>query len=942
MDGVSTPGTRTIAGLLAVLVIAAGLTVATALPAQAARTYSVSATPRTVTVEVGRFAFLAGKVSPRAAGQRVVLQRFVSGVWRNIKTARLSSSSTYTVSFRSTVRATWKVRVRKPGISGIRAGVSPTRTIAFVPKFTVALNQPGTGWTSRATGVTGTVRPIAAGARVRVERRLSNGAWTYLGTATLSTAGTFTFPATINDPGTQTLRAVMPTVTRKGVTGISSARSFTLVTAERYAAGNSHMCRVLASSALSCWGSNLWGEIGVGDLVIDGVAPRTLPGTGWVSVATGATHTCATKTDLTAWCWGRNQDGALGTGSFSTLSDVPAQVAGQWRSVTAGRHHTCGIRADLSAACWGNGEDHRLGTGTVDYRPGPTALVPAGTNTWVALAGGERGTCGIQTDGSGWCWGNNADGQGGADSSAATLDVPTVLAPTSAAPWASLALGAKHACGRKADTTLWCWGDHASGALGIGGNAAESRVPAQVAGSWSDVAAADTVSCGVRTAGTLFCWGQNDYGGLTAGADVSSSTPSQVTTLTTWRSVRLGSNFACGVLSSGTTPCWGENDLAQHGDGADGLALEPEQSGTATDWSQVEGGTSHLCGIRASGSLWCWGRNAEGQLGIGSTQQRSTPMQVLPGTTWKSVSAGAASTCAIRTDDTLWCWGANASGQLGIGSTAPSLAPTQVTGGPGTWMNVSAGRDHTCGVAIDESLWCWGESDSGRLGALGVTEDALSPIETEFNDSLSWSAVTTGATHSCGLDFNGQRFCWGDSFHGQTGTGSSGQGEFEPVPQNNASDSAFDYLDIAAGDRHTCAVRNGNTLWCWGDNPFSQLGSGNTTDQNLPSQVGVATDWAGVTTGSEHTCGVRNTGSLWCWGFNNFGQAGLGDTDGNHTTPEQVGSATDWSQIASGGRTTCALRGAGTLWCWGLNDEGSLGDGSILQRPTAVGVNQPR
>jgi alpha-tubulin suppressor-like RCC1 family protein len=145
---------------------------------------------------------------------------------------------------------------------------------------------------------------------------------------------------------------------------------------------------------------------------------------------------------------------------------------------------------------------------------------------------------------------------------------------------------------------------------------------------------------------------------------------------------------------------------------------------------------------------------------------------------------------------------------------------------------------------------------------------------------------------------------------------------------------------VAAGDEFTVAVRRDGTLWAWGSNDWGQLGDGTFTARTSPEQIGTATDWASVAAGYSHTVAIRSDGTLWAWGYNNDGQLGDGTTT-NNTSPEQIGTATDWASVTAGHQHTVAIRSDGTLWAWGDNSLGQLGDGkapSISYVPEQIGT----
>lgn len=149
------------------------------------------------------------------------------------------------------------------------------------------------------------------------------------------------------------------------------------------------------------------------------------------------------------------------------------------------------------------------------------------------------------------------------------------------------------------------------------------------------------------------------------------------------------------------------------------------------------------------------------------------------------------------------------------------------------------------------------------------------------------------------------------------------------------------WATVSAGIAHTCATRTNGTLWCWGGNSAGEIGNGKPgEDQLVPARVGAFSNWATVTAGWGTTCAIRATGTLWCWGLNDYGQLGNG-TRVDAATPVRVGSSRDWTGVTTSYAHTCATRDGGTLWCWGLNASGDLGDGTRHDRlrPVQVGTS---
>jgi hypothetical protein len=339
--------------------------------------------------------------------------------------------------------------------------------------------------------------------------------------------------------------------------------------------------------------------------------------------------------------------------------------------------------------------------------------------------------------------------------------------------------------------------------------------------------------------------------------------------------------------------------------------------------------------IVTGSTLWGWGNNAKGQLGVGDTTNTSDPTQVSADTDWASVTAGGSNTFAVRTDGTLWGWGDNEFGQLGLGDTTDRTSPTQV-GTDTDWLTASTGNGHTLALRTDGTLWAWGSNDSGQLG-LGDTTNRTSP--TQVGTATTWASIATGGNHALAVRTDGTLWAWGNGGQGKLGLGDTSN-RTSPTQVGTATT----WATASGGNGHTLAVRTDGTLWAWGQNNNGQLGLGDTTGRTSPTQVGTDTNWAsvstgGITAGGNHSLGVRTDGTLWAWGNNGQGRLGLGDTT-NRTSPTQVGTDTDWADVAAGNHSL-GLRTDGTLWAWGSNGSGQLGLGDTTDRwsPTQVGTD---
>ncbi len=204
----------------------------------------------------------------------------------------------------------------------------------------------------------------------------------------------------------------------------------------------------------------------------------------------------------------------------------------------------------------------------------------------------------------------------------------------------------------------------------------------------------------------------------------------------------------------------------------------------------------------------------------------------------------------------------------------------------------------------------------------------------------AWIHIATGGFHTCGIREGNTLWCWGDARFGDLGTGPAAD---QVLPQQITKPTAG-WVSVTAGHWHSCATRSDGTLWCWGDNSNGDLGIGTTTSVDRPDQVTTpaATGWASVAGGYYHTCATRTDGTLWCWGNNFDGQLGIGTTTGQDL-PQQVTTpaATGWATVTTGAFHTCAARTDTTLWCWGLNDSGQLGTGTTVDQDLPQQVTTP-
>ncbi|MDR2713480.1 MAG: S8 family serine peptidase [Clostridiales bacterium] len=382
---------------------------------------------------------------------------------------------------------------------------------------------------------------------------------------------------------------------------------------------------------------------------------------------------------------------------------------------------------------------------------------------------------------------------------------------------------------------------------------------------------------------------------------------------------------------------WSLKDAGMTGASLSGNILTPAAPGTAIVTAAIRDGSTsgavtavasgsfYTLALNRDGSLWAFGYNLFGELGDGTVIQRNTPVRVGTDNDWATVAAGrsvSAHSLALKTDGSLWAWGYNSYGQLGLGEkTTCQLTPAPV-GTDKDWAAISAGNEHTIALKTDGSLWAWGSNREGQLGNGVGSGEYPDPIRVGA-DSI-WIAVAAGGRHTLAVKKDGSLWAWGWNTTGQLGIGTTAQSN---APVRVGSDN--DWIAVSANREHSIALKTDGSLWAWGNNRYGKLGDGTETQRLNPVRVGSDHDWAEISAGNDHTIALKRDGSLWAWGNNDSGQLGNNPATGS-TIPVRTGTDNDWTAI-SAGYHSMGLKTGASLWGWGDNSGGQLGNGTGKQ-----------
>ena len=792
-------------------------------------------------------------------------------------------------------------------------------------------------------------------------------------------------------------------------------------TITQISAGAGHSLALASDGTVYAWGQNTYGQLG-NNVTTNSSSPVAVQTTGTpmagksiVNIAAGGYHSIALADDGTVYAWGYNPTGQLGNGAtVDSRTPVAVKATGTPMAgkniikIAAGVHNSLALASDGTVYTWGRGEFGQLGNGTTTDSNIPVAVKTVGTpmasKTIIGISGGPAYMLAVDSNGKVYGWGRNANGQLGSlshtDSSvpvASQIPAGKSIIQVSAGGW-----DGSHSLALTHDNIVYGRGRNSNGQLG--NNSTSDSLAAVVA----QLNLMDTPSTPTQVvvepgnAKATISW-QSPV--VTGGKSIVGYVLRYRTIgAVDWTTVDVAATVTSHAITGLTNDQIYQTQVAAKtatgtGDFSSIVLATPHAKPTITNVSpaigpvaggqnvtitgtnfmpkgkkivQTANGSGYSLALASDGTVYAWGQNNYGQLGNGTTTDSNVPVAVktvgtpMEGKKIIQVSTKVWYSLALASDGTVYAWGLNGSGQLGDGTITHSSTPVAVKtiGTPmegKTIVGIAAGASHSLALASDGKIYVWGGNAYGQFGNGVTTTSSVVPVAVKTvgtpMDNKKIIQIHAGYYHSLALASDGTVYAWGQNTYGQLGNNTMINANAPVSVQTIGTPMAGKIIiQLAAGNSQSVALASDGTIYAWGWNMYGQLGNGTTVDTRIPVAVKVTgTPMAGkviaqVAASNAHTLAVASDGTVYDWGWNQYGQLG-NNTTTNSSVPVAVQTTGTpmvgkvISQVTSGGSAnSLALASDGTMYTWGWGQHGQLGNGTIgtdAKTPLAVSTAPP-
>lgn len=622
------------------------------------------------------------------------------------------------------------------------------------------------------------------------------------------------------------------------------------------------------------------------------------------------------------------------------------------------------IKNDGAIWAWGENKGGELGNRTLDRAYTPVKL---SLQDYESIVSGADYTIGLKKDGALWAWGRYVPGSMKQESGGNWVAVPIPLADMGGV--ISVSTGVLQRLALKADGTVWAWGEL------VAGDSGNTLTPIQIQGldSVAAVSAGVVHNLALKSDGTVWAWGGNNDGQLGDGTLVDKlRVPVKVSGLSSMIAISAGSHFSMGLKSDGTVWVWGNYNSGPTGDGREKGSLTPVQVSGLTGVVSVKAGSYLGMALKADGTVWAWGANGSGTLGNGTIQPAQTPVRISHLSGVADIAVGEGYVLVVKENGSLWSWGSNWSGGLGAGKESGHISttrlPVNIPGSPSDASPPGVPQLKVAGVTGDSVVLEWTEpTDDMAVEGYDISGDAWSAStnvnEMPYKQATSYTVtqLSPETTYNFSVrarDISGKVSTWSNKVTVTTGkalpkslaggnTSSlvlksdgtvwfTGDGRYSQLTQVRGIHSV---VAISQGKEHALALKSDGTVWSWGKGFMGQLGVPNLYSSETPVQIPGLNQVVSIKAANAHSMAIKSDGSLWTWGSNINGLLGLGNMNLiSQTTPAKVSWLSNVKAVSGGTSNSMALLADGTVWSWGDNMYGQIGDGTSKVRYSPVMV----
>jgi len=701
------------------------------------------------------------------------------------------------------------------------------------------------------------------------------------------------------------------TTDRTTPTTVLSAAGVTQTNVTSIVAGNFHVCAIISSSTMKCWGYNSNGQVGNGNLTNQKL-PVTISGLSGVSqVDLGSGHSCA-YTASTTYCWGLNSKGEVGDGT-TTYRSSPVSISGLSgiSGLGLGDEHTCALISGSSAKCWGWTNGGRAGTGSgtstnqtapgsvvstyITIPPAPSMTSPAVNtqNPSVTLSGlAPGGGFNCMLDSGAWAACSATYNMSGLAEGSHTLQVKQTVSSigssVTSTTWTTDTVAPlAPTISSVSSPTRWWWDKTVEFTTSESGGTAECKLDSAVWGSCasyyntSGTYSPGSLADGSHTIQIRHTDGVGNVSPVSSVTFTVDNTPPSKPTFTS----QLPQN---SELDQNRMP----------------LSSSVNNQTSATfSWTVASDVASVSCETQINGVNQTY-LNCTSPMTLNMSKDATNNYFIV----YSVDQAGNQNNSSVHWNTDLTPpepFDLNSKPRLLSNNTAPQFAFSQAKG---VQQIDASGGETPCAVLISGKIKCWGYGGDGQLGNGSNAQANQTPVTVSGIDNAK--QISSAGSNNCSRLSTGEVKCWGYGNDGQLGNGANNNSNV-PVTVSGISNAT----QVAGLWDHYCALLQDHSVKCWGKNDAGQLGDGTNNNSNVPVAVSGISNVIQISP----YCALLSTGEVKCWGW------GTSDTSNIPVTVAGIDNAT---QVSSGGGTNCALLSTGEVKCWGSGYMGQLGDGS--------------